>query len=82
MQGNQLFREHLKLICPGGCVTIVDADITPLRPSEPFELLSKFRDAHYRFQIVFGEAHQHADAPYALTLLCACGKRPRDHRTA
>ena len=82
VQCDQLFREHLKLICPGGREAMVDADIEALRPSKPFELLSKFRDAHYPFRIVLGIGHQHSDAPYAVGLLGACSKRPRSRRAA
>ena len=71
LQGDQLFRERLKLICPAGRKARVDADIAALRPSEPFEPLPECREARLHFRIVLGEAHQHADAPHALGLLRA-----------
>ena len=81
LQGHQFFCKRLKLFCPASREATVDADITALRPSAPFEPLPECREARLRFWIVFGIAHQHGDAPHAIGLLRARTERPHGRRT-
>jgi hypothetical protein len=56
-QGDQLFREHLRLFgARGRRVAIVDSDIAALRPSEPFEPFPERHQACLACRIVFGQA--------------------------
>jgi hypothetical protein len=71
LQRNQLFREHLKLICLTGRKASIDASIAILRPSELLETLPESRDARLHVQVVLGGTHQHADTAHSLGLLRA-----------
>ena len=81
LQGDQLFREHLRLSA-GRCKAVVDADIVAFRPSTLFKPLPEAREAGLCFGIVLGEAHQRADPPHPLGLLRANRERPRCRRAA
>jgi hypothetical protein len=76
LQRDQFFREHLCLRT-GRRKPSVDADIAAFRPSTLFQPLSECREASPGLRIVFGECHEHADAPHALALLRARRERPR-----
>ncbi len=83
LQGDQFFREHLRLICAGGGrKAVIDVDIAALRPSTLFKPLSKSRQARRRFRIVLGQAHQHSDPANPVGLLCVGRERPGGNRAA
>jgi len=65
LQGNQLLREHRKLIAPAGREAIVDMNIAALNPSAFCEALPKCRQALLGFRIVLGKSDQRTDAPKA-----------------
>ncbi len=67
--GDQLFCEWLILTASAGGEASFDVNIAALGPSALFEPLPKRRKARLRFRVVFGVAHQHADAPHAVCLL-------------
>ena len=76
LQGDQLFREHLRLSA-GGRKPSVDSDIAVLRPSKSFEALPESRNPRFDFRIVLGEGHQHADPLHPRGLLRPRHERPR-----
>jgi hypothetical protein len=76
LQGDQLFRAHLKLIDIADRKASVDADIAALRPSELFEPLTECCEARLHIRMLLGQTSQHADAPHPLGLLRARHERP------
>jgi hypothetical protein len=76
LQRDQFFREYLRLRANRRKAS-VDADIAAFRPSTLFQPLPECRKASLCLRIVLGEAHQHADPPHSVGLLCARRERPR-----
>ena len=56
---------------------MLDLDIAVLGPAERLETLAKCNDPSQHFGIILGVWMQECDAPHALALLRAPGKRPR-----
>src|SRR5438128_321094 len=81
LQGDQLFRERLRLSA-GGRKATIDANIAVRRPSEPFERFAKRRKALADFRVVFGVNHEQTDASHSLGLLRSRRERPSDRCTA
>src|SRR5215472_739422 len=81
LQCNQIFREHLILICFARPKTDVDVDVATRRPSELLDPLQESGKARLYVRLVLSGGQQHANAPHPLTLLRARRERPRD-RTA
>jgi hypothetical protein len=80
-QGDQLFREQLRLIGTGGGKTIINSDVAAFRPTKPLKPLPERREAGLRFRIVLGIADKHSDPPHLIRLLRTRGERPRRRRT-
>src|SRR5262249_35929597 len=59
-----------------------DAHVAAIGPTRCLQCLQKCREARLSFRIGRREVHEHADPPYALTLLRARRERPRDRRAA
>jgi CubicO group peptidase (beta-lactamase class C family) len=60
---------------------VIESDVTPVCPAEVLQGFSEGRKIDLPNLVVFGEAHNHADTPHPVALLCASGLRP-DRRTA
>src|SRR5215470_2017810 len=60
----------------------VDAHVAADGPSQQRQLLQERPDPGLPFRIVRSCGQEHADPTDALTLLCACRKRPRRRRAA
>src|SRR5262249_36148904 len=56
--------------------------VTSLSPPELPESLSERRDMGLYFQVALGIAHQHADPPHSIRLLCPRRQWPRRSRAA
>jgi hypothetical protein len=56
-------------------------DVPPSGPTQLIKALYKRRDPRLRIRVIFREARQYTDAPYALTLLRTRRKRPSDCRS-
>ena len=54
----------------------LDPHVTTVNPAQLLQPLLECRKAGLPFRIVRGDAHEHADAPYALTLLCVRDEWP------
>jgi hypothetical protein len=57
-------------------------DIAAFHPAELLKSLVERGDPGLCFQVIVGIAHQHADTPYAFTLLRARREGPRRRRAA
>src|SRR5207302_806680 len=60
----------------------VEPCVAVLHPPELLKSLPECGEERRSFQVVLGIAHQYADPPHALGLLCACGSRPCRRRAA
>src|SRR5439155_11617663 len=69
-------------ICIGRGKSVVDTDITPLRPSKSSQALAEPDEPRLHFRIALRATHQHPDAPHALGLLRARRQRPSRSRAA
>ena len=76
LQADQLLRERS---CPSGVITVptkVHPYVAASGPTKVCKRLGERGDASLRHGIVFLERHKHANAPYAVALLCARCHRP------
>src|SRR5215510_12136337 len=62
LQGDQFFCQWLIPVW-AGCKTIVDTDVTALRPSAPFQPLPESAEARLRLRVVLGQADEHTNPP-------------------
>src|SRR5262249_60602796 len=74
------FLKRLRTLASGP--TRVAVDIAAFHPAELLKSLVKRGDPGLCFQIIVAIAHQHADTPYAFTLLRIRRKRPRSNRAS
>jgi hypothetical protein len=68
--------------CIGGSPAGVDPHVAANAPAQTLQLLQKRSNEGLKSCIIRACGEYHANAPYALGLLRAHGKRPPDHRTA
>jgi hypothetical protein len=77
LQADQLLRELSYPIDVTARPTKVHSHIAAIGPPQFRKRLRERRIATLPFRIVFVAPHEHADAPHAVALLCACRQRPR-----
>src|SRR5262249_62389799 len=65
----------------GSSPTKFDPDIVTFRPTQFRERAPKRSEPRRRARLVVREAHQHADQPHPLALLCVRAQRPKRSRT-
>ena len=78
MQFDKLLRETSRPLRVAMAPAIVNKKVTADGPPELLEALPKNCEASLRFEVAFGIARQHADAPYPIGLLRP--RRERPHR--
>ena len=76
LQADQLLRERSHPIGVTAAPTEVDPHVAANGPTKVRKRLSERREARRQRGIGFFAEHEHADAPYAVPLLCARRERP------
>src|SRR5262249_53849341 len=74
----EFLRRLLPRLCFIECAPArVDLNVAAFGPSQLLQSLLECGQVSLKFRVALGMRHQHADAPHALALLRARGKRPR-----
>src|SRR5262245_36011378 len=72
----------MHLLRLGSRISILDADVAPLRPTEPSQPLPQSGESRMPLRIGLAAAHQHANTPHSLWLLRSRHHRERNRRAA
>jgi hypothetical protein len=78
---DQLHREFAKAISVASGPAVIDPHIAAVGPAQLLQSLHECREAGLTYRMVFGERHEHTDAP-DLRRLRARRERPRHGRAA
>src|SRR5215471_969363 len=81
-RAHQLFCQRMRAINVARGPVIVRLDVASFRPTQTLQRLAERRNARLCLRIALGKAHQHADPPHPLALLCTRRERPRPRRAA
>jgi len=73
---DQLRRVSTSTLGIAGAPALVDPHVAAVGPAQLLQALQERCQTYLSFRTVCGHAHEHADAPHALALLRARGKRP------
>lgn len=56
---------------------VLDPDVATVDPTQLLQAFPECGDARLSLRFIFGDAHQHSDAPHAIGLLRTRRQRPR-----